>query len=260
MRGYHSYNRFGRPRRASFGFTLVELLVVIGIIAVLIAILLPTLNKARAAANRAVCLSNIRQLGTGIFLYCHNNKGWFPTCGYADNGVSYIQYPDDWIWWEANRNLDGSPIATYLGIRGEKLQNLLRCPADSFDGRKARASSAPGQGPYLYSYGMNTALGVNLKSLAPMGTRTKVTQWRSPSRKILLTEPFEKYVFEPLWGYASPLAQRHGVGRFHGSVPGNSAFGPMMGTNVSAVFLDGHAEGIDQDLAFDPTQERPDAQ
>jgi prepilin-type N-terminal cleavage/methylation domain-containing protein len=51
------------------GFTLVELLVVIGIIAVLIAVLLPTLGKAREAAQRTACLSNIRQLGTMFRLY-----------------------------------------------------------------------------------------------------------------------------------------------------------------------------------------------
>ena len=79
------------------GFTLIELLVVIGIIAVLIGVLLPTLSKARSAANRTVCLSNIRQLGIGVMMYCNANKGYFPTCAEAPDGLVYIEYPDDWI-------------------------------------------------------------------------------------------------------------------------------------------------------------------
>ena len=60
------------------GFTLVELLVVIGIIALLISILLPALSKARESANRTKCLSNIRQITMGFYSYCQANRGSFP--------------------------------------------------------------------------------------------------------------------------------------------------------------------------------------
>src|SRR5438128_12411072 len=80
---YRTVGRLQVPasnRRRKSGFTLVELLVVIGIIALLIAMLFPALNRARQQAQWVQCQSNLRQIGIYLEMYANDWRGWiFPT-------------------------------------------------------------------------------------------------------------------------------------------------------------------------------------
>jgi prepilin-type processing-associated H-X9-DG protein len=75
----HLATRTSRKFRRKFSaFTLVELLVCIGIIALLIGLLLPALNKSREQAKKATCLANLHSIGQGMFLYAHYHHDWLP--------------------------------------------------------------------------------------------------------------------------------------------------------------------------------------
>jgi hypothetical protein len=182
-------------------------------------------------------------------MYCNDNSGYFPTCAEPDLPPIWKPVPEDWIHWQANRNLDDSALAKYLG-RGDALKRVLRCPADDPDSHGPMIGISPGQGIYQYSYGLNLVCGTNYTQDP---ARTKVTQWRSAARKIMYTEPWEKYA-GPHWSYGTPLTRRHGTTRLHKDAAGSPELQGPVGANVSAAFVDGHAESIDQDFAFDHTR------
>ena len=233
-------NIIGRGGRKS-GFTLVELLVVIGIIAVLIAILLPALAKARASANRIVCLSNVRQLYTGIALYCNDNNDVFPQCAAAADGISRTSYAEDWLYWQTGRVIDDSPIAKCLNLSGDNLKKVLRCPLQVLEGRIPYPGSLTGQGPYLYSYGLNGRVGENVMAKWGGPFWTKRAQWAHPAEKIMIGEA------EPIdsggWSSAANAPLRHGQAI-------SQSRSTTKGTSASAAFFDGHVASVDEDFYF----------
>ncbi|HEY7115460.1 MAG TPA: type II secretion system protein [Tepidisphaeraceae bacterium] len=111
--GIHTPSSSSHRRvRCRRGFTLVELLVVIGIIALLISILMPALSKARDQANRTKCLSNMRQFMTAMIMYTNENKQWLPHCNWLaleQNGGPLYGTPG-WLykWGAVGSPFDGT--------------------------------------------------------------------------------------------------------------------------------------------------------
>ncbi len=153
--GRHVFGSIGSSRglRNSAGFTLVELLVVIGIIALLISILLPALNKARRAAAEVVCQSNMRQFGIGIQMYADQNRGALPQKG-LDGSTPYpgsnfigppngvIGYDDPSIWFNALPPLVGGK--TYYQILLDADRGLGTIP---YGGGPNSVFTCPDAGP-----------------------------------------------------------------------------------------------------------------
>ena len=111
-------------KRNTRGFTLVELLVVIGIIALLISILLPSLAKARAAAQAVQCASNMRQLGVAFYGYAQDNRDYLP-CAFGWNSV-YVY--SEWFMSLSAKGgwINGSADGQWNGM--DHMPAVLSCP------------------------------------------------------------------------------------------------------------------------------------
>jgi prepilin-type N-terminal cleavage/methylation domain-containing protein/prepilin-type processing-associated H-X9-DG protein len=164
-------------RHPKNGFTLVELLVVIGIIALLISVLMPALTAARQQAQKTQCLSNLRSLGQAVALYQAEHKGVYPPLSsYATTAFSGNRFrgPNLWVLLKVEA---GSTIATC-----PKALTELEWPTWS-------AANAPNRALYSYRYNWFVAGAETNTNVAPHLPHAKIDTgtgalWPTPMRTV----------------------------------------------------------------------------
>ncbi len=193
-------------------FTLIELLIVVAIIAILAAMLLPVLNKARQKAKTAQCASNIKQLGQYMQFYVNDNNTWFYKFGTTALVNCYaIQVPG---------------FASFVGYAADKKRenkSIYKCPG----GRKEIDPNY-----WHISYGYNYRIG-----LAGYDASSKIT---------LIKKPSESGLFIEKEGYDDPVLQKGPA--YYAEAPYTAAMhgsfmlaGQRHLGQINVAYVDGHA-------------------
>jgi prepilin-type N-terminal cleavage/methylation domain-containing protein len=204
------------------GFTLTELLVVIAIVGIIAALLLPVLSRAKAYAQRTTCMSNLRQINLGVFMYSDDAGGKTPNTK-SDRSITNAP----WIGYK-------ELMKNYVGLHGASSSHdkIFSCPADTFyyDWMHGRVAASH-HDQAIFDYSSYTFNGMNLITL-PTNLTVRVTggplslpgigglaisSIRHPARTVMVAESpaFFPYSWHDPQPYQPGGVQPHGIALFN---------------------------------------------